>query len=85
MTALQQEWLALQAQHERYEGWALAVKLAAAAAAFATGPLAVRPLTAAVVLAVLWLQEAVLKTFQARLGERLLTVESCLRDRKSVV
>jgi len=75
MSALQQEWLALQAQHERYEALALAVKLAAFAAA------ALRPehRLAVALLALLWLQEAVLKTFQARLGERLLAVEAGLR------
>lgn len=71
-TPLHQEWLALQAQHERYEGLALAVKLAAFAAAVVVPDNAL----ALPLLALLWLQEAVLKTFQARLGDRLLVVEA---------
>lgn len=76
MDALHQEWLALQAQHERYEGQALAVKLAA----FAAAVLVPDNTLALALLALLWLQEAVLKTFQARLGERLLAVETGLKD-----
>lgn len=75
MTPLHQEWLALQAQHERYEGLALTVKLVA----FAATVLVPDNTLAMVLLALLWLQEAVLKTFQARLGERLLAVEAGLR------
>jgi hypothetical protein len=76
VTPLHHEWLALQAQHERYEALALAVKLAAVAAcAWAPD----RALAAALV-ALLWLQEAVLKTFQGRLGERLLALEPALAD-----
>lgn len=72
---LQQEWLALQGQHERYEGLALGVKLVA----FAVTVLVPDNTLAMLLLALLWLQEAVLKTFQARLGERLLAIEAGLR------
>ncbi len=75
MTPLHHEWLALQAQHERYEGLALAVKLAAVAATLLAGNAALRT----AVLGLLWLQEAVLKTFQGRLAERLIAVEAALR------
>lgn len=76
MSALQQEWLALQAQHERYEGLALGVKLVA----FAAVVFVPDNVLAVALLALLWLQEAVLKTFQARLGERLLVVEAGLKS-----
>ncbi|MFT7722790.1 MAG: hypothetical protein QM788_08155 [Roseateles sp.] len=75
MNALHHEWLALQAQHERYEALALAVKLAACAACALVPD---RGLALAL-LALLWLQEAVLKTFQGRLGERLLAIEPALK------
>ncbi|MFG6412768.1 hypothetical protein ACG02S_02535 [Roseateles sp. DC23W] len=71
-TALQQEWLALQAQHERYEALTLAVKLAAVAVCVVV-PDSVLALG---LIALLWLQEGVLKTFQGRLGDRLLVVEA---------
>ncbi|CAM3780336.1 hypothetical protein [Roseateles saccharophilus] len=80
MNALHQEWLALQAQHERYEALALAVKLAA----FAAVVLVPDNALALALLALLWLQEAVLKTFQGRLGERLLAVEAGLKSGQAV-
>ena len=75
MNALHQEWLALQAQHERYEALALGVKLVA----FAATVLVPDNTLALAMLALLWLQEAVLKTFQGRLGDRLLVVEAGLK------
>ncbi|HEY9107985.1 MAG TPA: hypothetical protein VIN58_14985 [Roseateles sp.] len=75
MNALHHEWLALQAQHERYEALALVVKLAA----FAATVLVSDSTLALALLALLWLQEAVLKTFQGRLGERLLAIEPALK------
>lgn len=79
-SVLHQEWLALQAQHERYEGLALLVKLAA----FAAVVVVPDNLLALAMLALLWLQEAVLKTFQGRLGDRLLVVEAGLRSGEGV-
>jgi len=75
MNALHHEWLALQAQHERYEAPALVVKLAA----FAATVLVQDNTLALALLALLWLQEAVLKTFQGRLGDRLLVVEAAVK------
>ncbi len=75
MTPLHHEWLALQGQHERYEALALAVKLAAFVALVAVPDNAL----AIALLALLWLQEAVLKTFQGRLGDRLLAIEPALQ------
>lgn len=75
MNALQQEWLALQGQHERYEALALGVKLAG----FATVVLVPDPRVTLPLLTLLWLQEGVLKTFQGRLGDRLLVIEPALK------
>lgn len=75
MNALHHEWLALQAQHERYEGLALVVKLLAFTALVLVSDNGL----AFALLALLWLQEAVLKTFQGRLGERLLVVEAAVK------
>jgi len=75
VNALHHEWLALQAQHERYEALALVVKLAA----FVATVMVPDNTLALALLALLWLQEAVLKTFQGRLGDRLLVVEAALK------
>lgn len=76
MNPLHQEWLALQSQHERYEALALGVKLAA----FVAVVVVPDNTLAVALLALLWLQEAVLKTFQGRLGDRLLVVEAAMRS-----
>lgn len=70
----EREWLLLQTQHEQYEFAALALKLAAVAG------LAFGARWLPVLLLVLWLQDAILKTFQARLGARLERVERLLRE-----
>ncbi len=80
MNGLAEEWLLLQSQHERHEWAALAIKLVAVllfAFSFHAGLTAPLP---ALLLAVLWLQDAIIKTFQSRLGDRLLRVEQLLRD-----
>ncbi len=80
MNPLHHEWLALQSQHERYEALALAVKLVAFAACFLVPDVGL----ALSLIALLWLQEGVLKTFQGRLGERLLVVEAALKSGEGV-
>ena len=74
MDGLQSEWRLLQQQHEHYEFAGLAIK----GAAFAL--LALHAPFAFLLLAVLWLQEAVIKTFQSRLGELLLRIEQGMRE-----
>jgi len=70
----EREWRLLQTQHEHYEFAALAIKLVAVACV-ALDARWLLPL-----LLVLWVQEAILKTFQARLGVRLERVEQMLRE-----
>ncbi len=75
-----QEWISLQAQYEHYERTSLLIKLISVVL-FGLGlmfPMNVL-LVAAFVL-IFWLQEGIVRTFQARLGERILHVEGCLRD-----
>ncbi|MFY7866603.1 hypothetical protein [Roseateles sp.] len=71
---LRAEWLALQAHHEQYELAALGIKLLSVA--LCALPFGARWLW--VLMLLLWVQEAVLKTFQARLADRLLRVEQGL-------
>ncbi|CAN5140635.1 hypothetical protein BH11PSE10_BH11PSE10_20760 [soil metagenome] len=73
---MKDEWLLLQKQHEQYEFAALAIKGAAVALLASHAPLVI------LLLAVLWLQEAIIKTFQARLGARLLRLEAMLLEGK---
>jgi len=79
-TFLSLEWQILQGNHEQHEQNALYIKLACLALCLAG--LATRlPLywTALTVL-LCWMQEGIFKTYQSRLSDRLLRVESQLRQ-----
>ena len=78
--ALGKEWQTLQDNHEQYEKMSLAVKLLGVALCFITFAVPVDVLLSCAVLMVLWLQEAILRTGQARLGDRLLRIETLLRQ-----
>lgn len=76
--ALQREWETLLHASERYEHGALAIKLAGVAVVVATAALGAPALVAVVPLAVLWLQEGIFRTSQARLAARLVRIEQAL-------
>jgi len=79
-SSLSQEWQLLQQQVGRYESQALHIKLLAItlfALALSQG-WSLR--FAALTLCILWLQEAIFRTTQTRLCERLLLLESALRN-----
>ncbi len=77
-TALSQEWTTLQNNHERYETGALGIKLVAVLLFFTGAAIALEPWLLCLLQLVLWLQEGIYKTWQARLGERLLVLERLL-------
>lgn len=72
--ALAHEWATLQNNIEHYERQALWVKLLAIALAAQLGWLG-WPLLGMTMVLVLWLQEAIFRTSQSRLGERILELE----------
>lgn len=73
--ALAQEWATLQNHHEAQERNALIIKLLAVLLVAVSWVTGLEPWLAAALVLVLWLQEAILKTWQHRLAERLLVVE----------
>lgn len=77
--SLPREWTTLQNNHEHYESGALLIKLASVvltAAGFAAH-LNLKLMLALVAL--LWVQEAIYRTFQSRLGQRILRVERLIK------
>lgn len=77
--ALSQEWATLQNNHEHYEKGAQLIKLAAIAL-FVIGSIWIIDVVAAsLVVILLWVQESIFRTSQARLGTRLLRIEHLLR------
>ena len=77
-TALSQEWTTLQNNHERYESGALCIKLGAVLLFFAGAAITLEPWLLCLLQLLLWLQEGIYKTWQARLGARLLLLEHLL-------
>ena len=77
--ALSQEWTTLQTHHEQYETGGLIIKLASVALAVAGSALHLNGKLMLALLALLWLQEGIYRTFQSRLGQRLLRVEALIK------
>lgn len=76
--ALQQEWQVLQVNSERYEAGALAIKLVAVATAVACMVAGPEVVVTGALIAVLWLQEGIFRTSQARLVARLTRIETLI-------
>ena len=77
---LSQEWNTLHQDHERYDRYALLIKLTAVLASLLSLGLAMALWLALVFVLVLWLQEGIWRTVQARTAERLLTIEKILEQ-----
>lgn len=77
---LKDEWKLLQTQFEESEKWALIIKISAVALTitFFLSPLSGLALLALIL--VLWFMEGMWKTYQSRLAERLLVVESFIQQ-----
>jgi hypothetical protein len=79
-SALVHEWTTLQNNHEQYERSSLQIKLGSIALFVACIALSLDAAIVLVLMAILWLQEAISRTSQSRLGERILRIEQLLRD-----
>ena len=75
---LSQEWRTLHQEHDRYDRYGLLIKLAAVLVCLLSLKLAVSLWLAIVFLLVLWLQEGIWRTIQARTTDRLLVIEKML-------
>jgi hypothetical protein len=73
------EWTALHRDVEAYERSALWIKLAAVALSVVALALSFDTVLTLLLIAVLWLQEAIVRTGQARLTTRLLRIEAGVR------
>ena len=74
-TDFQQEWTTLHASYDRYELGGLIIKITSVVLFFMALYLSLQPMIVVMTLAVLWLQEAIWKTFQSRTEQRLLNIE----------
>ncbi len=78
MESFSAEWQVLQNQYDSYEKYSLVIKLLAAIFLFCGLACQLPSIYTAVLIAVLWLQDAIWKTFQARIEARLYLVEAQL-------
>ncbi|MBU3019930.1 hypothetical protein KO519_19840 [Paraglaciecola agarilytica] len=77
-SALRQEWNVLQNQYDDYEKFAAIIKLVCIALVVSIFCFSEAHLLSIAVVLLLWLQEAMWKTFQGRIEARLLVVETLL-------
>lgn len=82
-SSMQHEWLALHRAFEAHERNALWIKLIAIVMCGGAITLSLNEYFISTLVATLWVQEGVIKTFQARLGARILRVEQLIRDNAS--
>ena len=78
-SALEREWVVLQGNIEQHERNALVVKLVAVVLFTAAMLFSLAGDLTAWLIGILWVQEAMLRTFQARMGTRILRIEELLR------
>nr|WP_315235405.1 hypothetical protein [uncultured Albidiferax sp.] len=78
-SAFSQEWTTLQNNYEQHERSALLLKLAAVVLCVCGYVLAIPDQLSGGIALLLWVQESIYRTYQARLGERILRVEAMLQ------
>ena len=79
-TPLAHEWTTLQNQYDAYERSSLHIKLMAVLVLLVLWVTQTVSLIALSLLCVLWLQDAIWKTFQSRIETRLLRIETTLAE-----
>lgn len=77
----QEEWCLLQNQFESYEKHALYIKLISVVLLFIAHTHNISAPAMLLILVVLWLQDAIWKTFQSRLEPRLLQIEKNIKEK----
>ena len=75
------EWKILHKDHEKYEQFSLCIKLFSVAICLAALALEIGFIVTALILLVLWLQDAIWKTFQFRMADRLILLEEALEKK----
>ncbi|MEP1447922.1 MAG: hypothetical protein ABJK37_17605 [Paraglaciecola sp.] len=78
--ALQNEWITLQNQFDSYEKCSLVIKLTSVLVCCFVMYGVKAGLGGSLIIAILWLQDGIWKTFQNRISHRLLVVEQAIHD-----
>ncbi len=75
-----QEWITLQNNYEQYEKYGLLIKLASIALIVSSLVFGLNLPMAVSLLLIMWVQEGIFRTYQSRLGERILRLEQLIRQ-----
>lgn len=75
---LLEQWQTLHNSHENYEHYALIIKLVAITSALLVFTFSVSTFIALLLIATLWLQEGIWKTFQSRTADAIMAIEEKL-------
>lgn len=78
--ALSHEWATLQNNYEQYEKHGLLIKLATIALFVFSLAWGLNVVIAVSLLLIMWVQEGIFRTYQSRLGERILRIEQRIRQ-----
>jgi len=84
-TDLATEWALLQNQNDSYEKCSLAIKLLTITASLIATILTDNSLLICSFIVVFWLQDAIWKTFQARIERRLVALETALAGEQEIL
>jgi len=79
VSAFTKEWQLLQNQYDSYEKYSLLIKLFSVATLLFSLAVQLPTLLVTLLVMVIWLQEGIWKTFQARIEQRLITIEHSLQ------
>lgn len=82
MNDLQKEWAILHTDIEKYERFSLLIKLVSVLVSVIGVMYFANGLLTTLFIFILWLQDAIWKTFQKRLENRILLIEQALHDEK---
>ncbi len=80
MNNLSIEWQSLHGDYEKYEQLSLLIKLFSIGLCLLCVALSINCYLSLLFILILWLQEGIWKTYQARSGERILALETALND-----
>ena len=80
LSILQSEWITLQNQFDSYEKYSLIIKLFSILVCCVLVFIVDAGVWPLVVVAMLWLQDGIWKTFQHRIGQRLEVIEQTIQD-----
>ena len=80
MTDPKNAWKYLHSDIERYEKWSLIIKLTTISTVLIAYGLSINVLIIVIFILIFWLQDAIWKTYQARLSEHVIYVEKHASD-----